>query len=64
MDFRLVKMIAMMEMNSVNPDADELCDGIDNNCDTKIDDSTATNKTTWFADTDGDGAGDVEVTKI
>lgn len=45
---------------SINPDAIEICDGIDNNCDglTDDDDPTVTDQSTWYADTDGDGFGD------
>ena len=41
---------------SVHPDADELCDGIDNDCDDEIDED-AIDMTTWFGDSDGDGYG-------
>jgi len=41
----------------VNPGADEVCDGIDNNCDTFVD-VGAIDALTWFTDGDGDGYGD------
>ncbi len=43
---------------AVNPAAAEMCDGLDNNCDGLMDDSTAVDASTWYADTDGDGFGD------
>ncbi len=43
---------------SVNPDSDELCDGVDNDCDGATDEDDATDASTWYADSDGDGFGD------
>ena len=42
---------------SIHPDAEELCDAIDNNCDDVID-TDAVDATPFFADTDGDTFGD------
>jgi len=43
---------------SIHPAAEEICDGLDQDCDGEIDEGLAT--TDWFADTDGDGYGDGE----
>ncbi len=40
-----------------HPDADEICDGLDNDCDGDTDED-ATDTVTWYADSDGDGYGD------
>ena len=42
---------------AVNPDADELCDELDNDCDGEIDPPSAVDAQTWYGDGDGDGVG-------
>ena len=44
---------------AVNPDADEVCNGVDDDCDSDIDDADAgvIGTSTWYADSDGDGYG-------
>lgn len=46
----------------INPDADEVCDKVDNNCDGSVDESTATDASVWYADLDADGYGDAKNT--
>jgi large repetitive protein len=41
----------------VNPDAVEVCNGIDDNCDLLADDSTAADASTWYRDADDDHFG-------
>lgn len=43
---------------AVSPDAVEVCDDIDNDCDTVIDGAFAEGKTDFYRDGDGDGYGD------
>ncbi len=45
----------------VHPGAVELCNGLDDDCDQKVDGSDAEDAVTWYADADGDGYGDPEV---
>ncbi len=42
---------------SVHPEADELCNGVDDDCDGEVDED-ATDATTWYTDNDNDGYGD------
>ena len=48
----------------VNPDAEEVCNGIDDDCDDLVDDEDPDGPVaaTFYADTDGDGYGDPEAT--
>lgn len=52
---------------SINPSAIEICDGIDNDCDDLIDDDDTVDTssgTTFYADTDDDGFGDLNTTTL
>ncbi len=42
----------------INSAADEVCDGVDNNCDSLVDESTAIDAATWYIDVDEDGYGE------
>ena len=41
--------------DAISPDADEICDSQDNDCDGDTDEADAIDQNTWFADADGDG---------
>ncbi len=43
----------------VNPDAVEVCNGVDDDCDGEVDEE-AEDAPTWYADADGDGFGDAD----
>ena len=49
----------------VSPAGTEICNGIDDDCDTRIDDadSSVTGTSSWYADADRDGYGDPDVVK-
>ena len=49
---------------AVNPEADEVCNGIDDDCDTEADEPDAVDAATWYADTDVDGYGDASVAVV
>ena len=42
---------------AIHPEADELCNGVDDDCDNRVDEDDATDATTWYPDQDGDGYG-------
>jgi hypothetical protein len=50
--------------NTTYPTASEYCDGVDNDCDSTIDEDTAVDAVTWYADADSDGYGDASTTDI
>jgi hypothetical protein len=50
--------------SQANPASLEVCDGIDNNCDSAIDESGSFGEMTWYSDGDIDGYGDNSVTMM
>ncbi len=50
---------------NVNEGQDEVCDDLDNDCDSKIDDNddSVTETTTFYKDSDGDGFGNITITE-
>ncbi len=50
------------ENAEASPDATEVCNDIDDDCDDAIDEDGAEDGTIWYADSDGDGYGDAATT--
>ncbi|MEE2749813.1 MAG: MopE-related protein [Myxococcota bacterium] len=48
---------------AIHPEAQEICDAIDNNCDGVVD-SDATDRSIWYTDQDADGHGDPGLTSL
>ena len=46
------------------PGADEYCNGVDDDCDTTIDEDTAVDASTWYEDSDSDGYGNAAVDDV
>ncbi len=49
---------------AIHPGAAEVCDRVDNDCDTQVDEDTSTDAVTWHPDGDGDGYGDAERVRV
>jgi len=50
--------------DSINPDADETCDNVDNDCDVSVDEASAVDAGTWYEDDDSDGYGNAAVSQV
>ena len=49
----------------INPEAEEVCDGVDNNCNRRIDgDDEVADAPTWYPDADGDGWGNSALPQV
>jgi hypothetical protein len=49
---------------AVYPSADERCNGVDDDCDGSVDESSAVDAPTWYGDADGDGYGGTSFTAV
>ena len=49
---------------SISPNATELCNEVDDDCDGEVDEDEAADASTWYADTDGDGYGDPDSSTV
>ena len=49
---------------AIFPNADELCNGIDDNCDTFVDESSALDASLWYLDSDSDTFGNASITQV
>jgi hypothetical protein len=52
------------DASAINPDATEVCDVVDNDCDGSVDEDDAADARTFYLDIDGDGYGDDDTTAV
>lgn len=50
--------------DQINPNATEVCDGADNDCDGNVDDDSAADVLTWYQDNDADTFGNPDISDI